>query len=81
MAKTNWQMLIERYADGKPICRCGQAYYTTCGRGYSEGDWPEDPDVLPLSCKETIFGTHEYIAERVMQELETLLPQGSKRDE
>lgn len=60
MSQADWQKLIERYADGRPICNCGEAYYTPKG----------DTFCCKYGCNIALLDAKEYIAERVLKELE-----------
>ena len=73
---TNWQKLVERYADGKPICNCRNAYTSPTGNGFA---WNEEHGALLyktdlLECKHGCsanqIAAKEYIAGRIIAELE-----------
>lgn len=71
---TSWEYLIERYADGQPICNCGQAYYSPCGQGsvLEDGRWVEKTGRLACKsgCSANQLSAKEYIASRVLTDLE-----------
>lgn len=64
------ELLVEGYADGRPICNCGRAYYTPCGRGIDR-DGTIRTDFLDCrnGCSANQLDTSNEIAERVIQEL------------
>ena len=74
MSREDFQKLIERYADGKPICNCRDAYYKPIGRGcIRRGDgnyeWREDLPACEYGCEYNRERAKEYVAERVVEEL------------
>jgi len=78
MAKEAFKELVKKYADGKPICNCGEAYLTACGVG---SIWNEEKqrredrtDLLTCKagCSAAQIDAKEYIAERVLQDLASL---------
>jgi len=70
VSKRNWQELVKRYADGRPICNCGEAYYTPCGHGTDkEGRKRTDMLVCQYGCAANIIAAREEIAGRVIAEL------------
>ena len=65
-----WEKLIERYADGKPICNCRQAYYTPCGHGIdANGNRRTDMPCCQYGCQANQYSVKDYIAQRVLKEL------------
>lgn len=70
MSRKDWQDLVKRYANGRPICNCGDAYYTPCGRGI-DGTGRERTDMLACQygCSANQIFAKEEIAARVLAEL------------
>lgn len=70
---TAWKTLIKRYADGKIVCNCGEAYYSLCGRGgvWQDGDWVQRNDLLACEhgCSSNQLSAKEYVAKCVLSEL------------
>lgn len=68
-----WQQLIQQYADGRPICNCGEAYYTPCGKGLVNegGKTVRKTDMLACAygCSANQIFAKEDIARRVLQDL------------
>lgn len=70
-----WKQLIERYADGKPICNCRQAYYEPCGHGSVWDDglarYVDKTDLLACrsGCEVNVYRVRDYIAQRVLADL------------
>lgn len=76
MAESDWNNLVERFADGRQICNCGDAYYTPCGHGSvvnAVGVRVERTD-LPIcryGCSTNQLFTKYEIAKRVNDLLKT----------
>lgn len=75
---TAFQKLIKRYAKGRQICNCGNAYYKNCGHGSSFdsklGRWI-DRDDMPTcehGCSANQISAKEYVAEEVLKEFKRL---------
>lgn len=67
---TKWKKLILRYADGRPICNCGEAYYSPCGHGIdSSGKRRTDMLACRGGCSANLTAVMEDIATRVLAEL------------
>lgn len=68
MARDDWERLIDRYADGRPICNCRQAYYSPTGHGIVNG--VERTDILDCEygCSANQISAKRYIATRVLQD-------------
>jgi hypothetical protein len=73
MARTAFETLIERYADGRSICNCGEAYYSNTGDGYKKVNGRlEHRTDLPIcdgGCSANQIDAKEYVAERALKEL------------
>ena len=70
MAREHFKELVIRYADGRPICNCGQAYYTPCGEGYLNGERRTDMLICRYGCSAAQIDAKNEIAERVLKELQ-----------
>lgn len=69
MSRIDFEQLVERYADGRPICNCRQAYYTPCGEGIDAvGNKRTDLPACAGGCSANKIGAKEYIAARVVAE-------------
>ncbi len=67
---SNWKKLIEKYADGRPICNCGCAYYTPCGHGIDrDGKRRTDMLVCAHGCSSNQITARDEIAGRVIADL------------
>ena len=68
--KDAWEKLIERYANGRPICNCGCAYYTKCGSGIDEtGKRRTDMLACENGCQGNQYAVRYEIARKVLAEL------------
>jgi hypothetical protein len=68
MKKSAWEQLIEMHADGRPICNCGEAYYSPCGVGIDKnGNHRTDMLTCQYGCSANLIEAKEYIAKRVLQ--------------
>lgn len=67
---TGFQKLIQRYAKGKTICNCQEAYYENCGEGYLNGKHRTDLPICKHGCSANQIAAKEHIAAAVLQELE-----------
>jgi len=64
-----FKRLIKRYADGRPICNCGDAYYSPCGDGVDgQGTRRTDMLVCQNGCSTNLIVAKEYVAEMVEKE-------------
>lgn len=70
MAREHFKALVKRYADGRPICNCGEAYYSPCGEGYVNGERRSDILVCQYGCSYAQLTTRNEVAERVLKELQ-----------
>ncbi len=72
MGTKYWQELVKRYANGRPICNCGDAYYSPCGSGI-DSTGRERTDILDCEygCSTNQISAKEDIAKRVLYELNT----------
>jgi len=55
----NFKKLIKRYANGKEICNCGEAYYSKDEDGHS---------ICKDGCSANIINAKEYIATKIIEE-------------
>lgn len=72
-----WEQLIERYADGRPICNCRHAYYSKCGKGIivkEDGSLEKFTDGLACEygCSANQIYARDYIAKRVLADLDKI---------
>ena len=76
MARTAWEALVERYADGRPLCNCRQAYYSPCGVGSAfnpaTGKYENRTDLLVCKhgCQSNQIAAKNEIAEKIVEEME-----------
>ena len=64
-----WKTLVKRYADGRPICNCGDAYLAPVGEGYdADGNRRTDLLVCQYGCQANQIYAKEEIAERICEE-------------
>ena len=66
--RSNYEKLVERYADGKQLCNCRQAYYTNCGHGYKDGIDRTDLPTCQHGCSSNQITATEYIADKICEE-------------
>ena len=66
-----WAKLIERYANGRPICNCGQAYYTKFHDGMMSGSNRCDHEYLACQygCQANQYAVKDEIAKAVLRDL------------
>lgn len=70
MSRDPWRQLVEKYADGRPICNCKDAYYTPCGHGIDEkGQHRTDMLACAYGCSSNQLTARDEIAGRVLLEL------------
>ncbi len=70
MSRESWKKLVNHYADGKPICNCGEAYYSPCGEGIDgQGIMRADMLVCKYGCSAAQIQTKEDIATIVLADL------------
>lgn len=71
----NWKTLVQRYADGRQVCNCGNAYYTNCGTARtlntSTGEWvtTHDNPSCENGCDANKHAVKDDIARRVLADL------------
>ena len=78
--ETAWKQLVERYADGRKPCNCGQAYYTRCVGADARSKIPicgssrrhPPHDYCAYGCSHTLGRAHQEIALRVVEEMKLL---------
>lgn len=66
--------LIKRYANGRRVCNCGEAYYTNCGTGIVGNERRADLPACQWGCSANRVVARNEIAERVLQELQSHNP-------
>ena len=66
-----WKDLVQRYADGRHVCNCGDAYYTPCGVGLlNDGTAVTDALVCRYGCSANQLDAKKDIARRVLEDFE-----------
>ena len=62
----DWKALIVRFAAGRQVCNCGEAYYTPCGEGIAaSGQARKDLLVCQYGCSTNKLIAKYDIAERL----------------
>lgn len=61
-----WHALVVRFANGRPLCNCRDAYYATDGKGYRGGERVADLHHCKDGCSANILTTRDEIAQRVI---------------
>jgi hypothetical protein len=69
---TGFEKLVEIYANGKPICNCGQAYYSPCGEGYVNGQHRKDLLCCKDGCSANLIDAKELIADQMQNDIKRL---------
>lgn len=69
MSRDNYKTLIKRYADGRLICNCGEAYLTPCASGLIAGVWRHDIMACAHGCEANRLAARDDIAGRIIDEL------------
>lgn len=69
-----WEKLIKRYANGRLICNCGQAYYSLDGEawivgGPDDGKHITDYPHCKYGCQANQYAVKDEIAKAVLAEL------------
>lgn len=68
---TLWKQLVLRYADGRPPCNCGDAWYYPCGVGIdAEGHARKDMLACKHGCSANIIAAKHEIAARMWAEIQ-----------
>jgi hypothetical protein len=64
-----WKELVIKYADGRPICNCGEAYYTPYGVGIDKhGNHRTDMLACAGGCSCNQITAREEIAKKILNE-------------
>lgn len=71
MSRNAWERLVERFADGRGICNCRQAYTTPCGVAFRDGERIENWPVCRYGCQAAQLDAKHDIATRVERLLST----------
>lgn len=62
-----WKELINKYADGRPICNCGNAYYSTDGDYVTVGGTRhKDGKYCKYGCDANQYIAREEIAKKLL---------------
>lgn len=69
-----WRELVKRFADGRPICNCGQAYYSLDGKATIAGGPDHGKKITNYphckwGCQANQHAVKDDIARRVLEEL------------
>lgn len=64
--RTAWQELIEKHADGRPICNCRDAYYSLTGTAWRGTEKIEKHPICAGGCQTNWIEAKEYIAKRIL---------------
>lgn len=64
-----WQRIVAHYAEGRPVCNCGRAYYTPCGRGVHCGQDRTDLPACAGGCSSNQLSAKEELAQRLVVDL------------
>lgn len=72
MARNTWETLVARYADGRPICNCGAAYYSLDGIAWRGGKQVTNYPQCKHGCTVNQIAARDDIAERVLADLPSL---------
>ncbi|MDE2107320.1 MAG: hypothetical protein KGL39_59540 [Patescibacteria group bacterium] len=71
-----WHILVRRYADGRDVCNCGEAWYARIGDQLTDWDghgWRSvvngDPMRCAYGCRANQLSCKHEIAQRVVEEL------------
>ena len=67
--KDPWQALVERYADGRPLCNCRDAYYSTGGKYSLGGVEHNDGLYCKGGCNAAWYEARQHVARSVIAEL------------
>lgn len=64
-----YKELVHRFADGRPLCNCQEAYYTPCGKGWCGQRRIEVTDLLICKdgCDINKLNAKYEIADRVLK--------------
>jgi len=63
-----FQRLLHRYAEDKPICNCGNAYYSPCGKSWSQELGNHTTWACQYGCLTNCLNAVGYIAKCVEEE-------------
>lgn len=70
---SDFKKLIVKFADGRKICNCGEAYLSPCASGIDrEGRNRTDMLACKDGCSVNQINAKEYIASRVVELLPTV---------
>ena len=64
----HWRMLVRRYADGRSICNCSEAYYSENGEYYLNGEKKTDGKFCRHGCQANQWSAKYDIARRICEE-------------
>lgn len=68
MSERAWKELVKRYADGRPICNCGEAWLYPCAVGIdAQGRHRTDMPACRHGCSANLIDTKYEIARRLTE--------------
>lgn len=75
---TAWERLVERFADGRPVCNCRQAYYTRNPNPHSNPIYRLDGVIIgygepPLHCAHGCSANKLQARDEIAERVEKLL--------
>jgi hypothetical protein len=76
MSREAWETLVVRYAAGREICNCRQAYYTPAKDEEERRRYGERS--CASGCQANQYAAREEIARRVLEELDSVLPPATR---
>jgi hypothetical protein len=65
----DWQTLVKRFANGRPICNCGDAYYSEGGTYWRGGNEHHDGLYCKGGCNAARYEARDHVAMCVLAEL------------
>ena len=75
-----WKELIAKYAEGRTICNCGDAYYFPVGEGIdAKGCQRSDMMVCSYGCSAAQLIARDYIADRILKKENPIEPVMERR--
>lgn len=71
MSEAHWRELIRRFANGRDICNCGNAYYANDGEYWLAGDPAgspphQDGKHCKFGCQANILRARDELAEKLL---------------
>lgn len=69
MSKAAWRTLVEKYADGRQICNCGEAYYAEDGEAWMGDKKITNAKHCKWGCSANQIFARDEIAAKVLESL------------